>query len=360
MFSEEYNPLTYKIFPKVAIQVVLTLSIILSSISGCQSSADQNATPPSSITPTPTEYQFTATPTVVPIGSPGNPLVFGIVSELNDPRIATSSITLANQIADATGYTLTTKIFTNYRDLIKELESGKIHITWLPPLTYLYARKKGIADVVFISNRFGVYFYGAQFLANVSSGFTPYYDPQKGVNTAEASVALKQLTNRRPCWVEPQSASGYIIAASQLAKNKIPTLEPAFVQSHTAVIRALYIKGICDFGVTFSISGDPRTSSAITQDLPDVLLRIVILWRTEPVIPNISLVFIPGMQAQMYRELANAFQEQAKTANGRNLLTASAGGLQIDDLRRADDTAYDGIRSAVDELQLDLAPMIGK
>jgi hypothetical protein len=62
----------------------------------------------------------------------------------------------------------------------------------------------------------------------------------------------------------------------------------------------------------------------------------------------------------MRRDLINAFLEQARFADGRDWLTASSGGLQVEDLKITDDTAYDGLRSAVDTLKLDLAPMIGK
>jgi hypothetical protein len=43
-------------------------------------------------------------------------------------------------------------------------------------------------------------------------------------------------------------------------------LNPVFTYNYNAIIRALYIQGICDFGVTYALTGDPLTSSDILSN----------------------------------------------------------------------------------------------
>jgi len=88
-------------------------------------------------------------------------------------------------------------------------------------------------------------------------------------------------------------------------------------QSFTSVVRALYIKGICDYGVTFAYSGDPRTSSEVLQDLPDALNKVIIIWRSDPIIPNLNLSFIPSIPKEIRDNIVSALQDLVITGQGK-------------------------------------------
>lgn len=148
--------------------------------------------------------------------------------------------------------------------------------------------------------------------------------------------------------------------AGLLQQNNILTQPAVLAQSHTATIRALYIKGICDFGATFAISGDPRTASAIMDDLPDVMNRVIIIWRTEAVIPNWNLSLLAGLSEGDRYTLTNAFLDLSKAEDGKALLTLSAAGYQIEDIKIVEDSIYDPLREAIGALNLDLQDMLGK
>jgi phosphonate transport system substrate-binding protein len=320
---------------------------------------------PSSATVTPTltltaTFPPTLTPTPVPLGNPGNPVIIGLVSENNDPQVTAAAQELARQVEARSKLTIRGTVYASYNLLMDDLSFGKVHIAWLPPLTYLYASQRQLAEVILLTNHFGVYQYGTQFMANVESQFTPYFDPISGYNSADAATALAQLQDLRPCWVEPQSASGYIVPAGLLRVNAINIQPPVLTQTHSAVIRALYIKGICDFGATFSVSGDPRTSSAVQQDLPDAINRIMIIWRSDPVIPNLNLSFATGMTEATRQALTSAFLDLAKTADGKGLLSLSAANYQIEDVRAVNDDIYHPLRDIIQALDFDLKETIGK
>jgi phosphonate transport system substrate-binding protein len=334
-------------------------AIAMLIVSACGSKITQTPTPQPTLTLTAT-FPPTLTPTPLPLGSKENPFVIGLVSENDDPNVAAASAELAKQISTLAQVNVIGKPFPSYAQLLEAMANGQVHATWLPPLTYIYANQKGLAQVALLTNHFGVYQYGAQFLANISSGFTPFFDPISGLSSADAATALEQFKNLRPCWVEPQSASGYILPAGLIRLNQISTIPGVITQTHTAVVRALYIKGICDFGATFAISGDPRTAAAVQQDLPDVMNRILIIWRSDAVIPNVNLSLLASLSETDRQTLTTAFLDLSKTQDGKALLSLSAGNYQIDDIKPVQDTLYDPLRSAINALDLDLKDMLGK
>ena len=305
------------------------------------------------VTPTPT-----ATP--MPLGSEPNPLVLGLVGNGAGQQLDQPAKDLATKISAAAHIAVKTRIFIGYKELIEAMAAGQTHIAFLPPLTYLYASKRGLAETALLINHFGVYTYGTQFLANASSGFTIFYDPLSGKSSAPAAAALAQFKDKKPCWVDANSTSGYILPAGLLTTNKINIQTPAFTQSHVGVVRSLYIKGVCDFGATFSISGDPRTAAGVLEDLPDALNRIPIVWQSDALIPNLNISYIAGLKDNHRSALTAAFLDLASKPQGRELIAAALDGYEIEALRPIEDPLYDPLRSMVDALSIQLDGMLGK
>jgi phosphonate transport system substrate-binding protein len=334
------------------------LFISLAIILGACGRATDTPTPTPTITPivSPTPFP-TRTPTPYPLASSENPLVLGIVSETNDPQAATAAEELAQILARITNYHIRSQTYLKYADVLSDLQAGKVHIVFLQPFTYLWARGKGLVIPAFLTNHFGVYQYGGQFLANVKSNFIIYFDPVKGLNTTNAGVALKQFENTRPCWVDKTSASGYVVPLGLLAEQGISVKEGVITQSHTSVVRALYVNGICDFGATFATTGDPRTASAITQDLTDVMNRVVIIYQIDPIIPNLNISFHANVPKIMRDDLTFALQSLVKD---QKQLFSTANNYEISDLKPVDDTVYDPLRNYLLYSDVKLDTLIGR
>ncbi len=341
----------------ILISMLAVFAILLASGCGSTQPGSSTATPTLTLTAT---FPPTPTATPEPLGSASNPYVIGLISEQEDPQVAAAADELAKQVGNLAGVHATGKVFMTYNQLLESLAAGKVHATWMPPLTYLYASQRGLAEVALLTNHFGVYQYGVQFLANVESQLTPYFDPISGLSSADAATALEQLSGLRPCWVEPTSPSGYILPAGLLEENQIPVLPGVLTQSHTAVVRALYIKGICDFGATFAISGDPRTASMVIQDLPDVMNRVLVIWRSDAVIPSLNLSLLAGLSEGDRQVLTNAFLELSKTPEGKALLQVSAENYEIEEMKTVNDTIYTPLRDAAQALKFNLKDGIGK
>jgi len=327
--------------------------IVILGLAACQAKPTEQNQATATLEPT-------STPTPEPLGSEGNPVILGLVPSESAPDQVAQAAALAEQLSTAVGFTVKVLAVDDFDLLLNELQDGNVQLAFLQPMTYLTARQNNLAEVALLTNHFGVYYYGMQFLANAESGFTSFFDQKNNVNTADAPTALNQLSGTRACWSETNSISGYILPAGILAENGISVSQGATLASQTAIIRALYIKGVCDFGATFAISGDPRTSSTVINDLTDVRERVPILWQSDPVIPNLNLSYAASLPTELQAPLTQAFLEMVRTEEGKALLSAAAGDYEIKDLREVDDSVYDPLRDAVKALDFDIYTALGK
>jgi phosphonate transport system substrate-binding protein len=327
-------------------------------LAACSVQPAQTPTPTFTLAPT---TVTTSTPTPAPLGSSQNPLRIAFLQEgESNRRIEISREEIRDYLEETSGYEFEIVVFEKSADLFESLKEQKIHLVWLQPLTYLHAHKRGLVKLGLLTNHFGTFYYGTQFLANVESGYVSYFDPLANLSTADAQIALSQLSGGRPCWVEPGSISGYILPFGILEQLSIPTQIGVFTQTHPAVVRALYIKGICDFGVTFSISGDPRTSSQVINDLTDAPQRIVVIWQTNPDIPNMNLSYAVSVSDSIIKQINSALLELVKTTDGKRRITQALNDYDVQDLQVVDDSVYDPLRAAVRWAGVDLADWIGR
>jgi phosphonate transport system substrate-binding protein len=336
----------------------IALLAIALFLAGCISATPQG-TPGPVVTATPTPAP-SATSTPEPFGNPANPIVLGAVSPESNPGVSSANEQLAALLSRDSGLVVQSKIYTSYDLALTDMAQRKLHVAWMPPLTYLLASQRDIARVALLADHFGVYEYGSQFLTNSVDNYAIFFDPISGLNSSDAPTALAQFSGKRPCWVDPSSVSGYMVPAGILALNHIDTAEPAFTQSHTGIVRSLFVKGVCDFGATFSISGDPRTGSSVLNDLPNALDRIPVIWRTDPIIPNLCIAYLAGLPEDRAKTLTSAFIEVAKTEEGRALLSSSANNYQVDAIKAIEDTRYDPLREVIQVLNINLTKMVGK
>jgi len=301
------------------------------------------ATEPPATEPPATEPPATEAPTEPPapeLGTADNPLIMALAPSATTQELQTGGEAIAAKLTEMTGYTIKTVVPTNYAAMIEAMGAGQAHIGWLAPTQYVVAHGKGYADVALATIRFGSDHYGFQFVANAEAGFTSYYDPATGKSTADAKTALAQFADKKPCWTDPLSSSGYVLPFGLLKANDIKVKAGAFVQGHPTVIKSLYLspKGeICDFGATYI---DARSN--VVNDFPDVNDKVVIIWVSEPFIPNDNVSFATSVPAEIREKVTQALLDLAGTEEGRALL--KSGGYSIEGLKPVDDTFYDEYR----------------
>jgi phosphonate transport system substrate-binding protein len=331
------------------------LLLILSlAILGCSLPAQLISGTPTPL-PTPTQSP-TPAPTPLPTSEPGtksNPLILALApSARPDNAAIAAGQVIAAFIEKRTGFTIVTVSATSEAQLVDALGKGNAHIASLSPFGYALARENNSVEAVLAGVRDGELFYGTQFIANRESGFTSYFDAARNENTAEAKEALKQFNDKKPCWSDSASPSGYVVPLGLLNQAGVTTRSGAFIEGQPSVVRAVYAANICDFGATFI---DARTSPVLEANYPDVMDKVRVIWRSPRIIPyeNISISNI--LPLEMRRAIQRAFIDLMITPEGKAAVQTVYG---LDELQIVEDSAYDSFAEYVKASGLDLPALL--
>ena len=323
--------------------------VLALALSACGPAATPTAAPTEPPTAAPTEAPTPTEPPAPELGTPENPIIMALAPSATTQELQTGGEAIAAKLSEATGLTIKTVVPTNYAAMIEAMGAEQAHIGWLAPVQYVVAHGKGYADVGLATIRNGSNHYGFQYVANAAAGFTSYYDAATATNTADAATALAQFTDKKPCWTDPLSSSGYVLPAGLLKQYEIKTPAGAWVQGHPTVIKSVYLSPngeICHFGATFI---DARSN--VAADFPDVNDKVVIIWVSEPFIPNDNVSFSAGVPAELREKLTQALLDLAATEEGIALL--KSGGYSIQGLKAVDDTFYDEFRVVLEASGVD-------
>ncbi len=308
------------------------------------------ATPTPAATPSPTPAGFS--PNATP-GTANDPLILALAPAAQpDPNVVAAGNTLIDLLEKATGYKFEPVVPPDETTLVSAFGNGDAQIGVLSPYGYLLASNQGFVEAAFARQQGTTIFYGAQFIVQSDSGFTPFFDPGTQENSADSTVALLQFKDKKPCWTDPQSPSGYVVPLGYLAEAGISTLQPAFLASHASVVRAVYAGGICDFGATYV---DARAYPGLQDEYPDVLKKVVVVWQIPPIIPYETLVFTHAMSEDMRRNLTRAFVDLMTTPDGVSVMQTLYG---FNSMQVVQDSQYDEFRKAVKASGLDLKSLI--
>ena len=289
------------------------------------------------------------TPTAAALGTIENPLILALppASSANAERIEGGK-GFAEQLSEVTGYTFVVVVPESYTKLVEAMGKGNAHIAVLSPYAYALAYEKGYANAAFASLKSGEKAYGAQFIARTDAGLKSYFDAQTGENTADAATALSQFRDKKPCWPDEVSPSGYVIPAGVLAYNEIPLRSAAILQGQPTVVRAVYVGGICDFGATYI---DARGFPAVLDEYPDVLDEVEVIWRMPPVIPYEVLTIAHDLSPEIAQAIRDALFRITGMQAGRQVLGQAYG---IEEWERITDAFYEEFRLYLEASGVDL------
>jgi ABC-type phosphate/phosphonate transport system substrate-binding protein len=223
-----------------------------------------------------------------------------------------------------------------------------VHIAVLSPYAYALAYEKKYANAAFASLQAGEKAYGAQFIARPDAGFQSYFDAETGNNTAAAAAALSQFRDRKPCWPDEVSPSGYAVPFGILAHNDIALRSPAIVQGQPTVVNAVYAGGICDFGATYI---DARTFPSVLDEHPDVLEQVTVIWRIPPIIPYDVMVVARNLPPVISLAISDALFRITGMQAGRQVIGLAYG---IEEWERITDVFYEEFRLYLDASGIEL------
>ena len=321
-------------------------------------SLETGATPEATVENLPTPMP-TYTPTLAPAGSIENPYRMAVIDPTVTETQRASADDLAAQLSAGLGANLSVVFFADYLQLELALQTGMVQFAWLQPVEYILAAQKQLLTSVLVTNHLGVTAYGVQFLGNVDSNFTNFFDSGSNSSTASAAQALQQFAGLRPCFNNVNSLSGYWIPNGFLAQNAITTKEPIFTYSSSASIRALYIKGVCDFAATYADFADPRTSSEVITDLPDTLAKVPIIWTSGRIIPNLNFSSIATLDLAFRNRIAEQLIQTVRANEGKQLLSSMLD-YDVAGLDGMLDGTYDDLRGLLRSQGVNLYSLIGQ
>ena len=346
---------------KTGMRSILAIAISLIILSACGSLTVQptlefnpQTAIPELVPPTPMP---TYTPTPAPLGSPENPIVIGLIIQENVAGQAEALQSVLMQLSEGLSLSFTNMIFTNYVDLELALQRGEVDMAWLTAPEYLLASQKDLVSALLVTNHLGVTAIGVQFLGHKDADFQTFYNPATNTSEATPAQALTQLAGLRPCLTEEDSLSGYWLPLGYLSQNNISYTRPVLTYSFSASIRALYVKGICSYAVTYAHSADPRTSSEVISDLTDVIIDVPILWISPPIIPNLNLSVSKQMELTLQNRISEFLRNFSREEPGKSLLSQMLN-YEVAQLEPLHDTSYQALRDILTTTDVRLADLV--
>jgi len=308
-------------------------------------------TPISTLTETPAPTQTPLTPPE--LGTEQNPLILALAPS---PRPSDETIKAGEAIAafiqSQTGYHIVTVIPATEQLLVESFDKGNAHIGSLSPYGYVLARETNSVTAIFAKVREAKIFYGAQIIANRDHDFTSYFDEARGENITDPATAFKQFNDKKACWSDEVSPSGYVAPLGLLNQAGVKIRGEAFLDGQPSVVRAVYVDDICDFGATFV---DARTSPTLEADYGDVMDKVIVIWRIPEIIPYENISISTRLPIEMRRVIQRAFVDLMLTPDGKTALQTVYG---IDQMQIVEDAAYAEFIKYVKASGLDLLDLI--
>ncbi|NWF64347.1 MAG: phosphate/phosphite/phosphonate ABC transporter substrate-binding protein [Chloroflexi bacterium] len=305
-----------------------------------------------------------STPTAAPIptqpplstpapGTDQNPLILALAAtpRPSDAILSAGDI-LAAYLEQRTGYRIVTVVPSSEQALVEALAVGNAHIAALSPYAFVMARNESSVTALLARLHNGEMFYGAQILINRDSEFTSYFDEARGENTVDAATAFKQFADKKPCWSDKVSPSGYVVPLGLLNQAQVTTRAGAFLEGQPNVVRGVYADDICDFGATFI---DARTTPILEADYPDVMDKVLVAWRVPEIIPYENISMASSLPIEMRRVIQRAFIDFMTTPEGKAAMQTIYG---FDAMLPVEDSAYAEFIALVNASQLDLLTLI--
>ena len=217
-----------------------------------------------------------------------------------------------------------------YEDLAALLHKKEIDVAWLPPIPFIaLEQKKSVVP-----------------LASCHRGQSSQFLAVLIVRADSVLQEARDLDGTSAAWVDPHSASGYVLPRIRLASLGIDprsafTAE-TFFRSHEAVARAV-IDGAADFGATYAgTDGAGTIARGPWIDVPEGEAAVRVLDAFGPV-PGDVIAARVDVDPRVSDKVAQAFIAASRDKGNRLLLRDVFG---VDEFRRWAPGGYDELRAA--------------
>ncbi len=195
----------------------------------------------------------------------------------------------------------------SYSELQSQLERDRVQYAWMPPALIVLGSEKLRLEPLLSSVREDRTEYRAVLFVDAASAFR----------------TMRDLVGKKVAWVDPASASGYLVPRLHLAAKGIDPSrlfgEELFVKSHAEVVRAVFA-GRAHIGATYAHrppQGEPVKRAGFIDVMPEREARVLEWTQAIPSDVIAGHGLIPRAQ---HRVFSNAILTLAEQPDGRKAL----------------------------------------
>lgn len=170
-------------------------------------------------------------------------LTFGLVPPASFLGVEPRVNAFLRWVGERAGVQLVRRHARSYDELVSLLRTGELDVAWLPPIPF--ARLEGESVV--------------RALVSAERGGHDQYVSVLVTRSDSSIQVIGDVRGKRMGWVDPLSATGYVVPRMRLAARFVDPgkvfASESFFGSHAGVARAL-LEGLVDVGATYGGFGD--------------------------------------------------------------------------------------------------------
>ncbi len=264
---------------------------------------------------------------------PEDRCVFALASMQNAASARPPMAAFALWLGDHANAVVSTRFLDSYGALAAKLRDGEVDLAWVPPVVFVLLQKEGIVAPL-VSNHRGGH-------AAIQSVLVVHADSK--IRT------LDGLRGTRAAWVDPYSATGYVVPRLHLAAFGVDPrtafASQRFLGSHDAVLEAVAARDADVAGTFARVDGAGIVSSGAWSNLPRIRSYLRVL-ATFGEIPADVIAVRPQMPLALRDRLADAFVASSNAALCSALIKRLFG---VEEFRRGNMKSYVALRAAVEK-----------
>ncbi|MPN03289.1 putative ABC transporter phosphonate/phosphite binding protein PhnD2 [bioreactor metagenome] len=206
------------------------------------------------------------------------------------------------------------------------MSSKEIDVGFLPPLAYVLANDRGIADILLQAQRYSM----QEPNGKTTKDLVDYYRSMIVVKKNSNIKSLEDLKGKRVAFQGTTSAGGYIWPVAELKKAGInieTDIEQVTLNGHDTAVLAV-LNDEVDAAAVFE---DARNT--VKEDIKDVFDKVVPIYFSKP-IPNDTISVRSDMSPEWKVNIKDAFIDISKDPVGKKILNdvySHAGYIQSTD-----------------------------